>query len=81
MPALLDDRGVLRGDTDPLCTDLTSQVLDVILEQLGLLGRDLRVQALDTALFVDGILAQMEAVSFQLTSSRLSAMLSRYVLV
>ena len=32
------------------------------------------VQALETALFADGILAQMEALSFQFTSSHLSAM-------
>ena len=38
----LDYGGVLRGNTDSLGTDFVSQVFDVILEQLGLLGGDLK---------------------------------------
>ena len=33
-----DDQGVLGGSYDPLSPDLVAQVLDMVLEKLGLLG-------------------------------------------
>ena len=45
---VFDDRGVVRGNTDPASADFVSEILDVIPEQLGLSRGDLETRGTES---------------------------------